>query len=234
MERLRELCNVINVNLDDDALERFKIYMELVIEWNEKINLTAITDREEFIIKHFYDSITLLTCVDIHRGAKIIDIGTGAGFPGIPLKIVRPDIQLTLLDSLNKRIIFLRDTVMPNLDLSAEAVHGRAEDFSKNAKYREKYDFAVSRAVANLSALSEYCLPFVKKGGKFISMKGPDIQTELSSAKNAIEILGGEVEKIKNLTLPDKSGRSIVIISKNKNTPDKYPRRGVKINKNPL
>ena len=154
MERLRELCKDIDVQLDDIALERFEKYMNLVIEWNEKINLTAITDRQEFIVKHFYDSISLLSCADIKKGAKVIDVGTGAGFPGIPLKIVRPDIQLTLLDSLNKRIVFISDVVMPGIGLNAEAVHGRAEDFSKQAKYREKYDFAVSRAVANLSALS--------------------------------------------------------------------------------
>lgn len=234
MERLRELCKDIDVQLDDIALERFEKYMNLVIEWNEKINLTAITDRQEFIVKHFYDSILLLSCADIKKGAKVIDVGTGAGFPGIPLKIVRPDIQLTLLDSLNKRIVFISDVVMPGIGLNAEAVHGRAEDFSKQAKYREKYDFAVSRAVANLSALSEYCIPFVKKGGEFISMKGPDVHEELSSAQNAVQVLGGEVSEVKNLTLPDNSGRSIVIIKKVKNTPEKYPRRGVKINKNPL
>ncbi len=234
MERLRELCKDIDVQLDDIALERFEKYMNLVIEWNEKINLTAITDRQEFIVKHFYDSISLLSCADIKKGAKVIDVGTGAGFPGIPLKIVRPDIQLTLLDSLNKRIVFISDVVMPGIGLNAEAVHGRAEDFSKQAKYREKYDFAVSRAVANLSALSEYCIPFVKKGGEFISMKGPDVHEELSSAQNAVQVLGGEVSEVKNLTLPDNSGRSIVIIKKVKNTPEKYPRRGVKINKNPL
>ena len=234
MERLRELCKDIDVQLDDIALERFEKYMNLVIEWNEKINLTAITDRQEFIVKHFYDSISLLSCADIKKGAKVIDVGTGAGFPGIPLKIVRPDIQLTLLDSLNKRIVFISDVVMPGIGLNAEAVHGRAEDFSKQAKYREKYDFAVSRAVANLSALSEYCIPFVKKGGEFISMKGPDVHEELSSARNAVQVLGGEVSEVKNLTLPDNGGRSIVIIKKVKNTPEKYPRRGVKINKNPL
>ena len=234
MERLRELCKDIDVQLDDIALERFEKYMNLVIEWNEKINLTAITDRQEFIVKHFYDSILLLLCADIKKGAKVIDVGTGAGFPGIPLKIVRPDIQLTLLDSLNKRIVFISDVVMPGIGLNAEAVHGRAEDFSKQAKYREKYDFAVSRAVANLSALSEYCIPFVKKGGEFISMKGPDVHEELSSAQNAVQVLGGEVSEVKNLTLPDNGGRSIVIIKKVKNTPEKYPRRGVKINKNPL
>ena len=234
MQKLRELCKNINITLDETALERFRIYMNLVLEWNEKINLTAITDRDEFIIKHFYDSITLLSCTDIKNGAKVIDIGTGAGFPGIPLLIVRPDIKLTLLDSLNKRILFLKETILPNLDLSAETIHGRAEDYSKLPQYRERYDYAVSRAVANLSALSEYCMPFVGKGGEFISMKGPDIHEELDIAQSAIRTLGGVVKEVRIMSLPDNSGRSIVIVKKINKTPDKYPRRGVKINKNPL
>ena len=234
MEYLRELCRSVDIILDDKAIYRFQKYMDLVIEWNEKINLTSIINKEDFIVKHFYDSITLLSCTDIKKGAKIIDVGTGAGFPGIPLKIVRPDIELTLLDSLNKRIVFINDIVLNRLELSAETVHGRAEDFSKLKKYREKYDFAVSRAVANLSSLSEYCLPFVKTGGEFISMKGPDISDELESARNAINILGGAVKEVKNLILPDNSGRSVVIIGKIRVTPEKYPRRGVKINKSPL
>ncbi len=234
MQKLRELCKNINITLDETALERFRIYMNLVLEWNEKINLTAITDRDEFIIKHFYDSITLLSCTDIKNGAKVIDIGTGAGFPGIPLLIVRPDIKLTLLDSLNKRILFLKETILPNLDLSAETIHGRAEDYSKLPQYRERYDYAVSRAVANLSALSEYCMPFVGKGGEFISMKGPDIHEELDIAQSAIRTLGGAVKEVRIMSLPDNSGRSIVIVKKINKTPDKYPRRGVKINKNPL
>ena len=234
MQKLRELCKNINITLDETALERFRIYMNLVLEWNEKMNLTAITDRDEFIIKHFYDSITLLSCTDIKNGAKVIDIGTGAGFPGIPLLIVRPDIKLTLLDSLNKRILFLKETILPNLDLSAETIHGRAEDYSKLPQYRERYDYAVSRAVANLSALSEYCMPFVGKGGEFISMKGPDIHEELDIAQSAIRTLGGAVKEVRIMSLPDNSGRSIVIVKKINKTPDKYPRRGVKINKNPL
>lgn len=234
METLRKLCSEINITLDDTALERFAKYMELVIEWNRKINLTSITDKDEFIIKHFYDSISVLSKVEIKQGASIIDIGTGAGFPGIPLKIVRPDIKLTLLDSLNKRLVFLNDVVLKNTDLDADVVHGRAEELSKNSDYRERYDIAVSRAVANLSALSEYCIPFVKVGGNFISMKGPDADEEIASAKNAVTVLGGSIKRVETFTLPDNSGRSIVIIDKIKKTPDKYPRRGVKINKNPL
>lgn len=234
MERLRQYCNEIGVMLDDTALARFEKYMRLVLEWNEKINLTSITDEREFIIKHFYDSLTLLRVLDIKENAKIMDIGTGAGFPGIPLKIARPNIEITLLDSLNKRIQFLQNEVLPSINLQAEVIHGRAEEFSKQKDYRESYDIVVSRAVANLSSLSEYCLPFVKVGGVFAPMKGPDSIEEIKQAANAVATLGGKVDFIENLTLPDGSGRSIIVIDKLKNTPEKYPRRGVKINKNPL
>lgn len=234
MERLRNYCSEIGIELDDVALKRFSDYMSLVIEWNEKINLTSITDKEEFIVKHFLDSLTLLSKVDIKNGAKVIDVGTGAGFPGIPLKIARPDINLTLLDSLNKRLVFLNDYVLKNLGLTAEVVHGRAEECSKDNKFREKFDVVTSRAVANLSSLSEYCIPFVKVGGVFAPMKGPDTGEEVANASNAIDVLGGKLNRIETLTLPDNSGRSIVVIEKVKKTPEKYPRRGVKINKNPL
>lgn len=234
MERLRNYCNEIGIQLDDLALQRFSDYMSLVIEWNEKINLTSITDKEEFIVKHFFDSLTLLSKVEIKEGAKVIDVGTGAGFPGIPLKIARPDIKLTLLDSLNKRLVFLNDYVLKALDLTAEIVHARAEECSKDVKFREKFDVATSRAVANLSSLSEYCIPFVKVGGVFVPMKGPDSEEEVKSASNAVSVLGGRLNRVEELTLPDNSGRSIIVIDKVKKTPDKYPRRGVKINKNPL
>ena len=234
MERLRHYCNETGIKLDDTALIRFEKYMRLVVEWNEKINLTSITDEDEFIVKHFYDSLTLLSAIDIKEGAKIIDVGTGAGFPGIPLKIARPDIQLTLLDSLNKRLVFLQEQVLKTLELEAEIIHGRAEDISKNENYREQFDIATSRAVANLSSLSEYCIPYVKVGGFFVSMKGPDSNEEIKNAERAVKILGGKYDMVENLTLPDGSGRSIVVIDKIKKTPEKYPRRGVKINKNPL
>ena len=234
MERLRNYCNENGIVLNDTAIFRFDKYMRIVLEWNEKINLTSITDENEFIIKHFYDSLTLLRALDIKEGARIIDVGTGAGFPGIPLKIARPDIELTLLDSLNKRLVFLQDNVLTSLDITAEIIHGRAEDISKQSEYRERFDFAVSRAVANLSSLSEYCIPFVKVGGIFTSMKGPESSEEIKQAANAIKLLGGKVDMVENLILPDGSGRSIIAIDKIKATPDKYPRRGVKISKNPL
>ena len=234
MERLRYYCNEHGIALDDKAIFRFEKYMRLVLEWNEKINLTSITDENEFIIKHFYDSLTLLRTLDIKEGAKIIDIGTGAGFPGVPLKIARPDIELTLLDSLNKRLVFLEENVLPALEISAEIIHGRAEEVSEQSEYREIFDFAVSRAVANLASLSEYCIPFVKIDGVFAPMKGPESSEEIKQAANAIKVLGGKVDMVENLTLPDGSGRSIVVIDKIKHTPDKYPRRGIKISKNPL
>ena len=234
MERLRNYCNELGITLDDTAIFRFDKYMRTVLEWNQKINLTSITDENEFIIKHFYDSLTLLHTLDIKDGAKVIDVGTGAGFPGVPLKIARPDIELTLLDSLNKRLVFLQENVLNSLDLTAEIIHGRAEEISRQSDYREMFDFAVSRAVANLSSLSEYCIPFVKVGGVFAAMKGPESSEEIKNAANAIKTLGGKVDIVENFTLPDGSGRSIAAIDKIKHTPEKYPRRGVKINKNPL
>lgn len=234
MERLREYCREIGIEIDDRAVCDFRKYMQLVLEWNERINLTSITNEEEFIVKHFFDSLTLLKALNIKKSAKIIDVGTGAGFPGIPLKIVRPDIELTLLDSLNKRLVFLDEVVLPEIGAKATIIHGRAEEISKQPEHREMYDFTVSRAVANLSALSEYCLPFVKVGGVFCSMKGPNCSDEVKQAENAVSILGGKVGFVENLTLPDESRRSIVVIDKVRNTPAKYPRRGVKISKNPL
>ncbi len=222
------------ISISEEALNKLDMYMRLVLEWNKHINLTSITNEDEFIIKHFYDSLTVLCAVDIPFGASVIDIGTGAGFPGIPLKLARPDIKLTLLDSLNKRINFLCTQALPTLKIEARTVHGRAEELSKLKEYRESYDIAVSRAVANLSSLSEYCLPFVKVGGSFVSMKGANAEEELTSAKNAVAVLGGERPTVKNFTLPDGSGRNILIVNKIKHTSDKYPRRGVKINKSPL
>lgn len=234
MEKLIEFCKENSITLDDKALERFEKYMQLVIEWNEKINLTSITERDEFIVKHFCDSLSLLGKLDIKQGAKVIDIGTGAGFPAIPLKIARPDLNVTMLDSLNKRMVFIREQVLPALGLEAEVIHGRAEEFSKAKPYRESFDICVSRAVANLSALSEYCIPFVKVGGMFAAMKGFDCEEEIDAAEKAITTLGGEFGDAIRFKLPDESGRCIIVIDKVSGTPAKYPRRGVKINKDPL
>lgn len=200
-----------------------------MLEWNEKINLTAITDPEEIRLKHFADSLTCLDTGCIPEGARVVDVGTGAGFPGVPIKIERDDIQLTLLDSLNKRINFLT-ALCDALEIQAECVHIRAEDAGKSERYRERFDVAVSRAVANLSVLSEYCLPLVKKGGCFLAMKGRDIDEELDAAKPIIERLGGAVEEVQ---LHEIQGtdiiHSIVIIRKTGDTPKKYPRNGKKV-----
>lgn len=234
MEKLVSFCREMGVELDELALERLEKYMKLVIEWNEKINLTSITERDEFIVKHFCDSLSLLGKLNIKQGASVIDIGTGAGFPAIPLKIARPDLNITMLDSLNKRLVFIKEQVLPAIELDAEVIHGRAEELSKAKPYRESFDCCVSRAVANLSALSEYCLPFVKVGGTFAAMKGYDCGEELEAAENAISLLGGEFGDAVRFKLPDDSGRCILVIDKVSPTPAKYPRRGVKINKLPL
>ena len=221
-----------NIALNDTQTEQFQIYCNLLIEWNKKFNLTAITEPCEIAIKHFVDSCTILRYVDIPKNANMIDVGTGAGFPGIPLKIVRPDIHLTLLDSLNKRLIFL-DEVARQLNMTVETVHGRAEDCGQKAVYREKFDISVSRAVAPLNILSEYCLPFVRKGGKFIAMKGKNVQPEIDNSRKAIKLLGGTYNNIVEFHI-DENNRSIVIVDKTNATPSVYPRHNSKISKKPL
>ncbi len=211
--------------------EKFSQYTKLLLEWNEKINLTAITDPDEIISKHYIDSIS---CQEfIPQNASVIDVGTGAGFPGIPLKIVRDDLKVTLLDSLEKRIKFLNE-VISSLNLSdISTIHSRAEDGGSNPIMREKFDIAVSRAVASLPVLCEYCLPFVKVGGKFIALKGPDAEQEVSISKNALGVLGGEILDIRDTSF-DGMNHKIVIIGKKKETPAKYPRKAGKVSKAPL
>lgn len=219
--------------LTEKMSEQFENYMKLLLEWNEKINLTAITKEDDIILKHFIDSLTI--CKYIESGGKIVDIGTGAGFPGIPVKIAREDISLTLVDALNKRIIFLNE-VIKELNLEkVETLHYRAEEFGQNKKYRQNFDIATSRAVANLSTLVEYLLPLVKIGGKCICMKGPEIKEELENGKKAIEILGGQIEKIEEFILPNSEiKRNIIIIIKVKTTPNKYPRKAGTPAKEPI
>lgn len=232
-EKLLAWAGCKKIELTDEQLNSFEKYAELLVDWNTRVNLTAITEPSEIAEKHFIDSLTVLTSCSIKHNASIIDVGTGAGFPGIPLKILRDDLDLTLLDSLNKRITFL-DYVCEQLSINAQTIHSRAEEMSQAPQYREKFDIAVSRAVANLPSLCEYCLPFVKVGGMFISMKGPDGIQEFEKSQNAITILGGKIKEIKKLKLPNKEERTIIMIEKIKNTPQKYPRRGVKISKQPL
>lgn len=230
---LEKWCRDNSIPISAAQLGAFEKYASLLKSWNEKMNLTAITEEYEIAVKHFIDSISVLGCFEIQNGAKLIDIGTGAGFPGIPIGIMRQDINITLLDSLNKRLIFLNE-VCDRIGVKAQIIHARAEEYGQKPEYREKYDIAISRAVANLPALCEYCMPYVRTGGHFISMKGPEGEKELTQAAKAIEVLGGELSEIRALTLPDGSTRTVIIIKKVKSTPNKYPRRGVKITKSPL
>lgn len=229
----------LSISLSQEQKQQFITYYEYLVEKNKVMNLTAITEYEEVILKHFLDSLSIVKagCFDQNAldGKSVIDIGTGAGFPGIPLKIAFPQLKITLLDSLNKRVNFL-DEVIDMLGLSkVEAVHGRAEDYAKQKEYRERYDFCVSRAVANLSTLSEYCIPFVKEGGCFISYKSGKIDEELSQAENAVKILGGKVLDVVKFPLMDTDmDRSFVIIKKTRPTAKKYPRKAGLPSKEPL
>ena len=214
----------IDIVFNEKQIEQFYKYMKLLIEWNEKINLTAITDENEIILKHFIDSLTIAKYIP--NNVSFADVGTGAGFPGIPIKIYREDVNVILVDSLNKRINFLNEVISELSLENIESIHSRVEEFGKNKKYREKFDIVTARAVANLSVLSEYLIPLVDIDGKCICMKGSEVQEELNESKNAINILGGKVEKIESFELPDSDmRRNVVIISKIRNTPGKYPRK---------
>ena len=230
LKELKNKSEQININLENEQIKKFYEYMNLLIEWNEKFNLTAIVEPKEIILKHFIDSLTIEKY--INEGEKVIDVGTGAGFPGIPLSIYKPKINITLLDSLNKRIIFLQEVIEKLEMKNIEAVHGRAEEFAKNK--REMFDIATSRAVAPLNILLEYLLPFVKIGGTCLCMKGSNID-EVDDAKNALEVLGGKIEKIETIKLPESDiVRNIIIVRKVKNTPVKYPRKSGIPAKQPL
>lgn len=219
--------------LSERQLEQLEKYAALLLEWNEKINLTAITDEEGIAAKHFLDCLAFLRRAEIKEGARVADVGTGAGFPGIVLKIARPDIELVLIDSLQKRLNFLSE-VCRELGIKATLVHARAEDAGHDKALRESFDFVTARAVANLAVLSEYCLPLVKVGGVFAPMKTAEAESELSAAGKAIAILGGEVREVEHYEIPVAGGRSAVIISKKSPTPPKYPRQRVKISEKPL
>ena len=225
----------LRIELTEKQIDQFLTYYEMLVEKNKVMNLTAITEFDEVIEKHFLDSLSLIKVKDLHNRTNVLDLGTGAGFPGIPLKIAFPELNITLMDSLNKRILFLQDVINELGLTDIEAVHGRAEEAARNKKYREKYDLCVSRAVANISTLSEYCLPFVKVGGQFISYKSGNIDEELDSAKKGIKILGGTITDVHKFDLGEnKQGRSFVIIDKNQPTPKTYPRKAGTPSKNPI
>lgn len=225
----------MDIQISDIAINQFSLYYDLLIEWNKKINLTAIVEEKEVIVKHFLDSILINKQINFNSINNLIDIGTGAGFPGIPLKIVYPHLNIVLLDSLNKRVNFLNH-VCDQLGLeNIECLHGRAETYGHNNQYRDSFDLCVSRAVSKLSVLSEYCIPFVKVDGDFIAYKSIHCEDEVENSKEAIEILGGSIESINTFTVPEsKINRTFVRISKNYETPKKYPRNPGKPTKNPL
>lgn len=217
------------ITLTKNQYEQFQKYFELLAEWNEKMNLTAITDESGVALKHFADSLSLLNFVDIPQNSSLADVGTGAGFPGVVLKIARPNIKLTLIDSLNKRLVFLGE-VCAQLGIEAELIHSRAEDGARDEKLRESFDFVASRAVARMNVLSEYCLPYVKVGGAFCAMKGAQANEEFKESLNAINTLGGKLENKYFFELPENGGeRAIAVVRKVKNTPQKYPRQSGKI-----
>lgn len=232
---LYEGSKELGIILDENQITQLLRYKDILLEWNNKMNLTAITEEEEVIIKHFLDSLSCVKLPHIKNGIKAIDVGTGAGFPGIPIHIYYPEIQLTLLDSLQKRIKFLQE-VYSHIKLdNISFVHGRAEDFGIDNQYREKYDIALARAVAELKILCEYCLPFVKVGGYFICQKGPHVEDELKNSKKALEVLGGEVIERIDIKLPFRDiNHNIIVIKKIKQTPTKYPRKAGTPTKKPL
>ena len=234
-QKFRKQISELKLDLSEIQYDQFYRYYELLVEWNKVMNLTGITEYEEVNEKHFVDSLSLVKSIDLSEINSVIDIGTGAGFPGIPLKIAFPHLKITLLDSLNKRIKFL-DTVIEELKLEQiVTVHGRAEDYARQYEYREKFDLGVSRAVANLSVLSEYCLPYIKLGGVFISYKSETVDDELQGCEQAVKILGGKISDVIRFQLPDTEiGRSFVKIVKVKNTSKKYPRKAGLPAKEPL
>lgn len=223
----------LSIILSENQINQFAKYYEMLVEKNKVMNLTAITEFDEVLEKHFLDSVSLIRAKNLHESISVLDLGTGAGFPGIPLKIVFPELKITLADSLNKRVLFLQE-VIDELGLAKiEAIHGRAEDLARDKTYREQYDLCVSRAVANLSTLSEYCLPFVKIGGEFISYKSGDCEEEIEAAKSAVFLLGGKVQDVIKFELGE-SGRSFIKVQKIKGTPKMYPRKAGTPSKKPL
>lgn len=229
------LKSIVNdyITLNSDAINRLSIYADLLVETNKQFNLTAITEPEDVTVKHFADSLSIFKYSEFQKGAKVIDVGTGAGFPGLAMLCIRPDLEMTFLDSTEKKLKFI-ENVLNGTGLKAEILHSRAEEAGKMSQHREKYDFATARAVANLSVLSELCLPYVKIGGTFISMKSASSDDEISGAKIAIETLGGTIQSDNVFDLVENVPRRIIITSKISQTPPKYPRSYAKIAKSPI
>lgn len=232
---LRKGCESLGIELSEQQEQQFLQYYEMLIERNKVVNLTSITEFEEVLVKHFVDSLAVTKAIKIEEIKSLIDVGTGGGFPGIPLNIAFPSVKSCLLDSLQKRIVFLEDVIRVLKLKDIQAVHGRAEIAAKEKVHREQYDLCVSRAVANLASLSEYCLPFVKIGGAFVSYKSGKVQEEMEQAKKAIQVLGGEIENVEYFTIPGTDmERSLVVIRKKKATPKKYPRKAGTPTKEPI
>ena len=230
---LKESCAKYGITITDEMAGRFDAYAGMLVDWNSRVNLTAITDPDEIVYKHFLDSLLCLTAKNVSCETKIVDIGTGAGFPGIPLLIYENKASLTMIDGNNKRIRFL-DFVLNELGLKAETIHGRAEDIGRKTEYRESYDLSFARAVSHLRELSEYCIPFLKLGGSFIAMKGSSIKDELNEAGRAISEMGGKLAEVHTVILPNENTRNLVEIEKVAPTPDKYPRPSAKMAKKPI
>lgn len=232
---LRDSLDKLKIQYNDEQIEQFRSYYELLTEWNKKINLTAITGYEDVVRKHFIDSIMICSLLDLNKDIRIIDVGTGAGFPGIPIKILNPDCRIVLLDSLNKRVRFL-ETVVDELGLeNVECIHGRAENVSREKKYRASFDLSVSRAVANLSTLCEYCIPFLKKGGMFVSYKSDKADDEINGSENAVRTLGSEITSVKEIALPETDiVRKFIMITNIKEVSNIYPRKAGIPAKDPL
>lgn len=221
------------MKMDAQQCNDFNTYGKFLLEYNEKVNLTAITNPSEIAMKHFADSILPLALTEFTQGASLIDVGTGAGFPGVPIKIMRPDIKLTLLDSLNKRLIFLKE-LSALLGQENTFIHARAEMAGADEKLRGRFDYATSRAVAQLAVLCEYGLPLLKVGGKMLALKGPDCGAEIAAAKNAVALLGGNIVSVEEYVLGNQGKRTLIVIKKEKPTPKKYPRQRIKLNEKPL
>lgn len=235
LSKFKDTLSEWNISLDQIQIQQFIQYYEMLVEKNKVMNLTAITEFDQVIEKHFLDSISLGVAMNLHQNLKMIDLGTGAGFPGIPLKIAFPELQITLADSLNKRVLFLQEVIDALKLKKIEAVHGRAEELARNIVYREQYDLCVSRAVANLATLSEYCLPFISISGKFVSYKSGEVEDEVNDAKKAIATLGGKVSDIHKFTFGDHElHRSFIVIEKVRKTPKTYPRKAGTPSKQPI